>query len=487
MTQSQVVDQSLINKSVVSKEVEAAKKSYIWFGNFLLPMPLIAMPPEPDAYGLRSRDDQLLSTVQYEDKWANAVAIAATKCASLAFDVDGDVPLRVNRSHDLLTMVDGMQGWSQFIAKHMQDFLCTDNGGHIQIVRQSKSIASRILGLLHLDTRRCYRTGDPAIPVIYRDRLGYLHELKAHEVISIADMPSSRVTFNGIGFCAASRAYKTIYRMAAIETYITEKVSGRRPLAVNLLTGINQPQLEQLFRAAQGDADAKGMTSYMGAMISAVPSDGEISNVTIPLAELPDAFNLEQERANARLEYANTIGLDIQDLQPGQIGGSLGSSTQSQVLDDKAKGKGLSYWRKAFTEQLNLKVLPDQTTFMFVEKDYRDEASAAAAANARQDLRTKMITAGMIRPDQALQMAVDGGDAPKEFISTDVTPNLALGSDEKPDEGDAADTGAGDASGDAPVDETADEMTAKELTSEIRAARLTVEQAMKELKDERTE
>lgn len=124
---------------------------------------------------------------------------------------------------------------------------------------------------------------------------------------------------------------------------------------------------------------------------------------------------------------------------------------------------------------------------MFVEKDYRDEASAAAAANARQDLRTKMITAGMIRPDQALQMAVDGGDAPKEFISTDVTPNLALGSDEKPDEGDAADTGAGDASGDAPVDETADEMTAKELTSEIRAARLTVEQAMKELKDERTE
>ena len=106
------------------------------------------------------------------------------------------------------------------------------------------------------------------------------------------------------------------------------------------------------------------------------------------------------------------------------------------------------------------------------------------AANARQDLRGKMISSQMIRPDQALQMAVDDGDAPKEFIATDVTPSLALGSDEKPDEGDvpaSADQGQGDAAGNMPIEDAADETTDKELTDEIRAARLAVEQAINKL------
>lgn len=428
----QVIDTELLKRSVTADEVKAARQTYMWFGSFLLPTPLISLPPDPPLYYSRAGDSVLLSTVASEDKWANAIAIAATKCASLEYDIEGDVPLRRNRTHEILTAVDGMQGWGQFIAKQMQDFLCTNNGEFVEVVRASKAVGSRVVGLLHLDSTRCYRTGDPEIPVIYMDRLGRLHELRAHQVIAIADMPTPRLTFNGVGFCAAQRVYRTIYRMAAIEQYVAEKVTGRRPLKVTLINGLTQKQLEQIFTSADQDASAKGLTSYMGAAVSAVPTDEDISSVEIELSGLPDGFDLEKERLNANLTYANTIGLDIQDLQPGAIGGALGSSTQSQVLNDKAKGKGLSYWRKAFTEQLNLKVLPDATVFMFIEKDYRDEMAKADAAIARQSVRSQMISDGLISPDQARQMAVDDGDLPRAFINEDTTPAGSIASDEKP-------------------------------------------------------
>jgi hypothetical protein len=436
----QVIDTELLRKSVTADEVTAAKRTYMWFGSFLLPAPLITLPPDPPPYYTRAGDEVLISTIAAEDKWSNAVAIAATKCASLEYDVEGDVPLRRNRSHEILGAVDGMQGWGQFIAKQMQDFLCTNNGEFVEIVRASKAVGSRVVGLLHLDSTRCYRTGDPQIPVIYMDRLGRLHELRAHQVIAIADLPTSRLTFNGVGFCAAQRVYRTIYRMAAIEQYIAEKVTGRRPLKVTLINGLTQKQLEAIFQSADQDANAKGLTSYMGAAVSAVPTDEDISTVEIELSGLPDNFDLEKERLNANLTYANTIGLDIQDLQPGAIGGSLGSSTQSQVLNDKAKGKGLSYWRKAFTEQVNLKVLPDATVFMFIEKDYRDEMAKADAAGARQGVRSQMISDGMIDAQQALQMAVDEGDAPRAFINEDTTPGGIISSDEKPADAEAQGT-----------------------------------------------
>lgn len=431
----QVIDSELLRKSVTADEVKAARQTYMWFGSFLLPTPLINLPPDPPMYYTRAGDSVLLSTIAAEDKWANAISIAATKCASLEYDIEGDVPLRRNRMHEVLTAVDGMQGWGQFIVKQMQDFLCTNNGEFVEVVRTSKAVGSRVVGLLHLDSTRCYRTGDPEIPVIYMDRLGRLHELRAHQVIAIADMPTPRLTFNGVGFCAAQRVYRTIYRMAAIEQYVAEKVTGRRPLKVTLINGLTQKQLETIFASADQDASAKGLTSYMGAAVSAVPTDEDISSVEIELSGLPENFDLEKERLNANLTYANTIGLDIQDLQPGAIGGSLGSSTQSQVLNDKAKGKGLSYWRKAFTEQLNLKVLPDATVFMFIEKDYRDEMAKADAASARQGIRSQMVSDGMISKEQALQMAVDDGDAPRAFINEDTTPAGSIASDEKPTDG----------------------------------------------------
>ena len=60
---------------------------------------------------------------------------------------------------------------------------------------------------------------------------------------------------------------------------------------------------------------------------------------TIPLADFPDNFNRRDELDIAILGYANNLGLDPQDLQP-LTGQALGTGAQSQVLNEKAKGKG---------------------------------------------------------------------------------------------------------------------------------------------------
>lgn len=435
MADTVVVDKETIANSVTAGETRLAKQTSMWLGSFMRTEPLIPLQPDlPTAssyMGVRTRDAALYSTLDYEDKWANAVGIAATKCASLEYDVEGDVDLRKVRSHDILANVDGMQGWTPFIAKHTQDFLCTDNGAFVEIVRSGRGIGSRIVGLLHLDSMRCTRTGDPDVPVLYTDRLGRVHEMRAHEVIALCDMPSPRATFNGSGRCAARRVYRTIYRMAVIEAYVAEKVSGQRPLSWYLLNGISQRQIEESFAAAKMEADARNITSYMGAAVTSLQTDGPVEMIEIPFSTLPDGFDLEKERSNARLEYANAIGLDIQDLQPGAIGGSLGSSTQSEVLNEKSKGKGLAYWRKSFTEQMNLKVLPDATTFLFVEKDYRDDVMAAQAQKARIDNLTAMKGAGMIDAPTAVKIAIDAGDLPADTVAPEPEPVPVMGEDGK--------------------------------------------------------
>jgi hypothetical protein len=83
----------------------------------------------------------------------------------------------------------------------LQDYFLTDNGFFIEIDREDNSKpGSRIIGLYHLDSLRCWRTGDPDVPVIYSDLHGQYHFLAWWQVWSIADTPNARNNYFGVGF-----------------------------------------------------------------------------------------------------------------------------------------------------------------------------------------------------------------------------------------------------------------------------------------------
>ena len=193
----------------------------------------ITLPPQPPAYWSLQRDMYLRASIHNEAFWAAAVGIALTKMVSLAFEIKSPVTKRARDAQELLLQADTRRvGWVGFLSKNLRDFLTTDNGSFVEIVRASRAYGSRITGLKHLDSLRCTRTGDPEYPVLFRDRMGKMHELRDYQVISLSDMPDPGETWFGVGFCAASRAYSAIYKLATIEWYLREKVGGLHPLGI---------------------------------------------------------------------------------------------------------------------------------------------------------------------------------------------------------------------------------------------------------------
>jgi len=394
----------------------------------------LPLPQHPPAYWTRHRDYVLRSTVEYESMWASAVSIAITKMAALSWWVQGPQPRLRSAAHDLFHQADLGGGWVSFLSKHLQDFLCTDNGAFIEIVRASKSRGARILGIRHLDSTRCRRTGDVEIPVIYTDRHSVEHELRAHQVLMLADMPNPGATFFGVGRCAASRAYRAIYKLAVMEQYIAEKMSGSRPQAIYIVNGITQQQLGDAVAASDAHQAAKKVVAFRGAVVVPVLGDVAASLVSIPLAELPDGFNRKEEWDMALLTYANAIGLDPQDLQP-LTGQALGTGAQSQVLDDKSGGRGLAAWRQQFTHAVNEWVTPASLTFGFSERDLRDRKQQADVEKVEVDTVNAAIEKGVITAVQGLQQLVDRDVFPEAFLSAgDTTPVAALADGEKPQE-----------------------------------------------------
>lgn len=426
-------DNDILKRSVTEGDYAQNGAGALFLNVGIWPQPSAAFPPSLDGLSFADSDFVTASTIDCEAIWAGAVAIATTKVSSLAWEIKGDIPLRTKRAQELLLASDAGRGWVSFISKILQDFLLTNNGAFIEVVRATNSVNSQIINLIPLDSLRCKRTGDPSYPVIYRDLKGQQHQLRTEDVIDLADMPSSRASLLGSGKCAAARAYKSIYKLACIETYVSDKVSGRRPLAVNFINGINASQLQQVLNTAQAEADAKGIISYMGAILAAVPGDAEPKVATVPLADFPDNFNRRDELDIAVLAYANNLGMDVQDLQP-LTGRALGTGAQSEVLNEKGKGKGLAAFRQQLVHALNTWVLPDATTIEFSEKDLRDQKLEAEINSATEAYVSDSVQQGILTAPQGLQVLVDQNVYDKAFLPSDQTPDTSLSDTEKPEE-----------------------------------------------------
>jgi hypothetical protein len=398
------------------------------------------------AYWSPARDYYLRQVLytEFHDFWAGAIGIAITKMSSLAWELESSQPRVQSYFQDLLLAADNNQSWTAFLARHLQDYLSTDNGAFVEVVRATQGAGSRILGLMHLDSCRCTRTGDPDVPVLYRDTLGKVHEMKAHQVIMFADMPSPTETYHGVGLCATSRAWGYILKMEAVERYVYEKVSGNRALAVDLVGGVLQKDIETAVMAAKEDNAARGNSQYMGAIMIPVPSDVPLSHERINFAELPDGFEYKEQTDSCVLGFANSIGMDVQDLQP-LTGRPIGTATQSEVLQDKSSGKGLAAWRQQWTHQTNQNILPESVTFAFSEKDLRDQQRKAELDKTRSDTAGTLVEKGILTVDQAKQVLADNDVIPQEFVPEDITPREAISDTDKPEVERDASSPSGDA------------------------------------------
>lgn len=420
----------------------------IWIWQVMDPGALVSPAPELPApsratWGV---DAVLAATLRVEDMWAGAVNQAVTKLAVRDFEISDstDSGRKIRNAQDLVMNFDGPVEYRSGLNKLAQDFLTCRNGCFLEVERVSKAPNSKIRALWHLDALRCRRTGNTDYPVIYWDTLGAWHALRSDQVIFFADLPSPRATLYGVGMPAAERAFKTIVKLAAIETYFREKITGARALKLVFLSGgISKNKMRQAIETSDAELERKGQIAYKGAVVIPTETEHPVTVAEVDLAGVADGYNVTDERRDGYLRYANDIGIPVQDLQP-LSGQGLGTGTQTIVLDEAGEGRGIVYFSKTLEDKLNWLVMPKSTTFLFKTNDLRDQAAKAALDQTKAQTLIAMqgtpTAPGFITREQALNMAADEGLVPKEFVPQDQTPEgtvTSSGEQSKPIEGQA--------------------------------------------------
>lgn len=422
----------------------------VWQWIVVDPGPLRSAAPSLPAPSLATwaADRILAATLSLEDMWAGVINQAVTKLAVRDFEVSdsNDSGRRIRQSQDLVMNFDGPTDYRSGLNKTAQDFLTCRGGCFIEVERVSKARGSKIRALWHLDAHRCRRTGIADYPVIYWDLMGRWHALRDDQVIYFADMPSPRAELYGVGRPAAERAFLTIIKLAAVETYFREKITGARALKLVFLSGagINDKKIKQAIETSDEAMERKGNVVYKGAVVIPTGDERPVTIAEVDLAGVADGFNVADERRDAYLRYANAAGIPVQDVQP-LSGQGLGTGTQTVVLDEAGEGRGIAYFSKTLEDKLNWQVMPKSTTFQFKTNDLRDQKAKAdldqVRANTILALKGTPTAPGILSDAQALNMAADEGIVPKEFLPQDITPEgtaTSSGDQSKPVEGGTA-------------------------------------------------
>lgn len=407
---------------------------------------------------MRARDRVLYFTPRAESQWGGAVRTALTKLAATNWDIASTTSVRRRKLQQLLVTADyghpsGVFGWVPFVSRLGRDFLTTNNGAFFQVARETRSVGSRIKALWHLPSLRCRRTGDPDYPVLYTDRLGTEHPLRWYEVGMMVDCPESADELYGGGFCAADAAYDQIKKLAAMEVYTYEKLTANRPLVFYLVSGITQEQIDNTLDDALEQQDEDGLTQYMGALIAAtLKRDTAPGMVSIPLAGLPENANPVAERARSDLIYANSLGMDVNEIRPhtGQV---IGAGAQSQVMHEKQKGKGIVAFRSQLGLLMNWLVFDPKSQFYFTERDLVDEERRARIAQGYTSAAGTMVQSGTASPEQAQEWLIDKNIIPRRFAHRDLQAEVVSDTD-KPALDESLDTEGG--KGEQPISEFVD-------------------------------
>lgn len=425
-----------INKSVTKQDFN--KSPYEGYGGFIqltLPFQQSSTGDLP-AYWSPLRDRALKTTPMRESMWASSIGIATSKVAASGYRIDGR---RISYWHDLVRSVDNNQSFVSFEEKQVRDYLLTDNGCFREIVRVNKARGARIVGVQHLPSWRCIRTGDPDIPVIYRDRRGAWHEMRDYQVVAIADEVDADDIFYGTGHCAASRAWNAIVKLSALELYVYEKIAGKSPSRIYFVNAsLNEKQIQAAMDAQKEASNQKGYIVQQDAIIIPILDPSATASVAhVDLKGLPDNFEAEKERREAKLTYADAIGLDPLEIDPelATRGKSLGTGAQAQVLDDKQSGRGIISYKKKDEFAWNEFIFPSRVMFSFSESDLVDMGRRAEVSERRANAVRKLVGNGseppIITPIQGQQLLVDAGEISPEFLESDLTEQETLRSDEK--------------------------------------------------------
>jgi hypothetical protein len=389
----------------------------------------------PWGLNTKLRDSQLRKFWPTENMLAGAVASVCMRNSAFDFKIEARTVIAKKAAEFVLHNAispGGVRGWQPFISAITNDLMTQDNGAHFEIIRaDNNSPTSPCVGISHLDSNSCTRTGDPKYPVVYEDRNGKFHKLAWWQVVSISDLPSPIEKMNGVGLCAVSRVLRAAEILKDLSQYKSEKISGRFARAIHIVGGVGRSDLDDIQTRDNERADNMGLKRFIMPMILAsLDPEKPVSHVEIPLASLPDGFNLDVELKWYIAELALGFGVDYQDFAP-LPGGNLGTSTQSEVLHRKSRGKGPAWFMETIEDIFEwYGIFPRGVEFEFEDQDLVADKEKAMLSEIRARERALRVRSGEITPEVSRRIALRNNDLIEEDISGidfDLESNLLSG------------------------------------------------------------
>ena len=336
------------------------------------------------AWGTRQRELELRLWDRHPQMWIwqGAVAGLTKKLSSAPREIKGKN--LVGYFDDVLRYANFGIGWDDFIAKGVRDFLRHDNGWYFEIIapgNPKRPPTGRVTGIAHLDSIRCYPTGDPEYPTAYYDTNGKIHLLHKTRVVHLVDMPDGDEGRPGYGLCALSRGISIATRELYMNRYIQTKLDDKPEPGYVFWKGVSEQQrinrFEKLRTQQMADDPAWGRVIHFESLDPANPVGAE----TMTFAQQPDKFDFKTYTELDVNAWALALGVDVQELWQ-LTGGNIGSGQQSQVLHAKSQGKTFGDLLTKLERALNTYVLPDTLEFEFKRHDPYEAQEESATAKS---------------------------------------------------------------------------------------------------------
>lgn len=357
-----------------------------------------------------------------------AVSSMIKKFKAMNWVIEG--PQRVvNRYQKVLTTAEFWQGWSFWLGKILFDYLTQDKGAFSELIGagdMNGPIEGPVLGVAHLDARFCQLTGDIEFPVIFNNpKTENSHRLHTTRVAHFVDMPSPAESMYNTGFCATSRVIGSSEILLKINKYKNEKLDDLPEAGLLIFNNVLPERWNDAKAGYDRETRRLGQDHWRNvmAMFGLDPSQPATADL-ISFANLPEAFN-ELESTNTYINIlALAFGVDVREFWP-ITGGALGTATESEVMHQKARGKGVGEIISMIERIINWKVLPESATFAFDFKDDQEDLLAADIDEKRTNTIMSMWTGdefGPVNRFEIRQMLADNVSYfPEDFLEFDAT------------------------------------------------------------------
>lgn len=281
------------------------------------------------------------------------------------------------------------------------------------------------LGLRHLDSQKCIRTGDPEYPVIFetQDSKGKYRRYKLHRtrVLYMSQMPSPRASMYRVGVSAVSRCISNALHLTDVSV-LKEEWLGARPVSEIIFgRGFTVSSLEEAFMKADAKADAQGLTrhaklAFLGAtgapdMLRALSID------RIPLKRLPEGYN-EEVSINIGINIiAMGYGFDPRELWPATVRGATRADAEVSHLKTMRKTPGV--WVEQLGTEFDEKWAPLSCYVSFDQQDDEQDRIKGELRKLRaEELQIRLLSKQMdaVVAFQAMLEAGDINESQYEYM-----------------------------------------------------------------------